>query len=300
MSRTVCAVTEKYVVVLGAKCHVSCVDAITGEFRWMMDLVRDYGAVVPLWYAGQCPLIEEGRVILAGGSEALMMAVACETGEIVWQTPNTQGWKMTHSSIIPMQMGDTRMYVYCASGGVVGVAADDGRLLWENSNWRIQIANVPSPVIVNDGRIFLCGGYNAGSMMLQVSKTDTGFTTETLFRLEPKVFGSAQHTPILFEDHLYGVRPDERLVCLDLQGKVRWTSGVDKFGLGPYLMAQGLIYVMDDHGLLTMVEATSAEYRPLARAQVLDGPDSWGPMALAAGRLIVRDLTDVACLKVSE
>ena len=35
-------------------------------------------------------------------------------------------WKMTHSSIMPMTLGDTQMYVYCGSGGVVGVMPNNG------------------------------------------------------------------------------------------------------------------------------------------------------------------------------
>jgi hypothetical protein len=32
---------------------------------------------------------------------------------------------------------------------------------------------------------------------------------------------------------------------------------------------------------------------------VLKGGEAWGPMALAGGRLLVRDLTHLACLDVS-
>ena len=58
MSRTVPAVIDKYVVSLGPKCHVLCLDPADGRRRWMLDLVRQYGARVPEWYAGQCPLVE--------------------------------------------------------------------------------------------------------------------------------------------------------------------------------------------------------------------------------------------------
>ncbi|MHC4336515.1 MAG: outer membrane protein assembly factor BamB family protein, partial [Planctomycetota bacterium] len=101
MSRTVPAVTEKYIVTLGPKCHVTCLDSMTGQFRWMLDLVRDFGATVPPWYAGQCPLIDNDKAIIAVGGDALMIAVDCETGKIIWQSPNPHRWVMTHSSVIP-------------------------------------------------------------------------------------------------------------------------------------------------------------------------------------------------------
>ena len=82
------------------------------------------------------------------GVQLVRELVDVETGEIAWQTPNPNGWKMTHSSIVPVEFGGRRMYVWCASGGVVGVSADDGALLWELTDWQIRIANVPTPTMI--------------------------------------------------------------------------------------------------------------------------------------------------------
>jgi outer membrane protein assembly factor BamB len=48
------------------------------------------------------------------------------------------------------------------------------------------------------------------------------------------------------------------------------------------------------------VEAKPDGYNQLAQAQVLNGHDSWGPMAMAGGRLIVRDLTRMVCLDIRD
>ncbi len=299
MSRTVPAVSDKYLVAIGPKCHVTCLHPETGASLWMLDLVREFGCKVPPWYAGQCPVMDGERVILApAGKDNLMIAVQCATGEVLWRAPNPRNWKMSHSSILPVTIAGARQFVYCASGGVAGVAADDGKLLWTTEEWKIGIATVPTPVLVGDGKLFFSGGYEAGSMMMQVQKEGDQWTTKTLFRLRPEVFGAAQQTPVLHQGHLYGVRPDGRLVCLKLTGEVAWTSGAQKFGLGPFLIADGKIFVMDDDGLLTMARAAPDGFVPLAQARVLQGHDAWGPMALAGGRLIVRDLTQMVCLDV--
>jgi outer membrane protein assembly factor BamB len=303
MSRTTPAVTDKLVVAMGPKCHVVCLDPASGELRWGLDLVRQFKTVIPPWYAGQCPLVDSGAVILApgGGTNALLVSVDGQTGNILWQTPNPRGWKMTHSSVMPMEVAGQRTYVYCADKGVVGVNATNGAVLWESTDWKISIANVPSPVLLDNGRIFFSGGYNAGSLMLQVKKEGDRFQATTLFKLPPEVFGATQHTPILYDNYLYGVRADERFVCLDLEGKPVWSSGAgQKFGLGPFLLAEGVIFAMDDSGLLRLIEATPAKYNLLAQAQVLKGRESWGPLALAGGRLIARDLTRMVCLEVGK
>lgn len=301
MSRTVPAVTDKYIVTLGPKCHVTCLDSMTGQFRWMLDLVKDFKAKVPPWYAGQCPLIDDDRTIIAVGGDSLMIAVDCETGSLVWQSPNPNRWVMTHSSVIPTEFAGRRMYIYCASGAVVGISAENGSILWQYTEWKIRIANVPSPVVVGDGLIFLCGGYNAGSMMLKLSQQGDTIIAKPAFRLDAEVYGSPQHTPIFYDGHIYGVNADRELACLDVNGNVLWTStSAHKFGRGPYIIVNGLIYVMNDTGVLTLVEATPAGYIQRASAKVLDGPDAWGPMAVASGRLILRDLNRMICLDITE
>jgi outer membrane protein assembly factor BamB len=301
MSRTVPTVTDKYVVTVGPKCDVSCLDPVTGKQYWLIDMVRQFGATVPPWYNGQCPLVDRERVILATGGSSLLVALDCRSGQVAWKSPNPRGWTMTHASIMPMEFAGKRMYVYCGKGGVAGVSADDGSILWDTTDWKISIATVPSPVILPRGRIFLSGGYNTGAMILQLEEHSGKIAARTLHKIAPAVFGSTQHTPIFLDGHLYGVREkDKQLVCLGPDGRVAWSSGPQhRFGIGPYLVADGLIFVMNDSGRLTLAEASPNGYRQLAEAQVFDGGnDSWGPMALAGGRLIVRDLTRMMCLDV--
>jgi len=302
MSRTTPAVADNLVVAMGPKCQVVCLDPLSGDLRWGLDLVRQYGATVPPWYAGQCPLIDNGAVILApGGKDALLLRLDGLSGKELWKTSNPHGWKMTHSSVMPMELAGERMYVYCANSGVVGVAARDGAILWETTEWKISIATVPSPLVLDNGRIFLSGGYNAGSLMLQVKRQGDRFVAQPLFTLAPEIFGATQHTPIFYRDHIYGVRPDGKFVCLDLEGKAIWASDSgQQFGLGPFLIADGMIFAMNDSGLLRLIEATPEKYNLLAQAQILKGHESWGPMALAGGRLIARDLTRMVCLEVGK
>jgi outer membrane protein assembly factor BamB len=87
---------------------------------------------------------------------------------------------------------------------------------------------------------------------------------------------------------------------MDLDGNEKYNSGPDKFGHGPYMIADGRIFVMDNHGKLTMAKASTTKYEPLGQFEVFpNGHDAWGPMALVAGRLIVRDMTRMTCLNLA-
>jgi outer membrane protein assembly factor BamB len=302
MSRTTPAATSNVVVTLGPKAHVACLDAASGELKWGLDLVREHGATVPPWYAGQCPLIDGDRLILApGGPAALLIALDLATGKVLWQTPNPKDWKMTHASIAVVEFAGRRQYVYPASHGVVGVDAGSGELLWDTGEWKISIATVPSPLPLDGGRIFLSGGYNAGALMLQLEEASGKLVARTVYRLAAETFGATQQTPVFREGFIYGVRPDGRFTCLDpAEGRVVWTSDPgSNFGLGPFLLAGDLALLLNDSGRLSLAEATASRYAALAEARVLEGRESWGPMALVGGRLLARDLTRMVCLDVA-
>lgn len=295
ISRTVPAVSNGYVVALGPMGHVTCVRADSGAVVWQVDLRQAYGTTIPTWYTGQCPLIDDGRAIVAPGGSALMVAIDLAGGKVAWETRNSDGWDMTHASIMPMQISGTKVYVYPATGGVAAVSASDGSVAWKYPRWTVNTANVPTPVPVGDDRIFLTGGYGAGSMLLSAR----GGTPSQIWKIPQNVFGSHQHTPVLYQNHLYGVAMDRQLVCLGLDGERVWSSGhTARFGIGPYLLADGKIYVLSDDGTLVMAQASTSGYNELARAKVLPGPDAWAPMALADGVLVLRDRDTMIALDV--
>ncbi len=309
MSRTVPAVSSNCVVTLGPLCHVNAFEPATGRRLWGIDLVREYGATVPEWYAGQCPVIEDGRVILApGGSNALLVAVNSADGKVAWTTPNPRGWAMSHASIVPHTFKGRRMYIYVSRGGIAAVDARDGALLWEFEDWRRIIADIPSVIAMGEDKLFVARAYEQGSLILQLREEGGAFRAELVRKLPRRVFGSDQHTPVFFGGHVYGVRPPRgELVCLDPDGNPKWTSGAGvKFGLGGFTIADGLIFIMDDDGTLAVVEAVPDAYRPVARRKVLTGRETWCPVTVTGGRLLVRDSSGdrpnssrLVCLDVS-
>lgn len=302
MSRTVPAVKEPYVLTLGPKGHVVCLNCQTGEFLWGIDFVRDYQTTIPEWYAGQCPLIDNDYAIIAPAGTALMIACELATGKVVWQTPNPDAAQMTHSSIMPVTVGGQRLYVYCATNGVYGVQADSGAIAFFYPDWTIKIANIPSPLQIAEDKIFLAGGYNAGSMILQlhINAANGSCEVKPVVRFPAARFGSDQQTPIFYKGHIYGVRPDRRLVCMDLEEKILWHSGKDRFGLGPFVIVNDRIIALADDGMLYLIEAEPKEYHRLAAQQVLTGHDAWAPLAAAEPYLLCRDLTTLICLQLAQ
>ncbi|MFC1560898.1 PQQ-binding-like beta-propeller repeat protein [Candidatus Latescibacterota bacterium] len=310
MSRTVPAVSENYVVTIGPKCHVMCVDAESGEFKWGINLEKEYEAEIPLWYTGQCPLIEDSLAVIAVGGTSLLIAVNCETGEVVWETPNPNNWKMSHSSIIPYTIHGKEMYVYCALGGITGVSAREenaGELLFETNLWNQNVV-APSPVYLGNGKLFVTSGYGAGSIMLNIKDENSSFIVESVQQIKPgEGISSEQQTPIFYEGYLFSILPKDagplrnQFVCYhpDDISDLIWASGTTRrFGLGPYILADDKFFILSDEGVLTVMQVSTEEPIQLAQAKILDGHDAWGPMAIVNGRLFARDSRRLVCVDV--
>lgn len=304
-SRTIPAVADGRVVTIGPLCHVMCADALDGTLAWTMDLVRDFGAEVPLWYGGQCPLVDSGMAVIGIGGEVLLAGVDLQSGARVFSVPNKHGWKMSHSSPVPALVRGKKMYLYAAVGGTVGVSAEEkdlGRILWSTADWDASVI-VPTPVALDDGLIYMTAGYGAGSIMLRVDRNGDDFTVHTVARKGPReMIASEQQTPVYHGGRLYSVMPKDggatarEFVCYEPGGRLVWSSGKEnRFGLGPFIMADGKFLILDDNGVLTMAR-DSGGFEQLARTRVLEGEDSWGPMALVDGRLLVRDSRIMKCL----
>jgi outer membrane protein assembly factor BamB len=289
-----------------------CLDRATGNFRWGIDVAKEYLTEIPFWYTGQCPMIDNDVAILATGGKALMIGVSCETGKKLWEVPNPDGWKMSHSSVMPFTFGGRKMYVYSAIGGLIGVSADGadvGKVLWKTPAWNHSVI-APSPVCMPDGKIFMTAGYGAGAMILQLKENNGNFTIGVLQEYLPR-FGLAceQQTPIYWQGHLFGVLPKDagslrnQFVCVDPADckKMVWTSGqTARFGLGPFFIADNKFFILDDEGTLTIIKPSTSKYIQLDQVKVIkDGVDAWAPLAIADGYLLLRDSKTMVCVNMN-
>lgn len=312
MSRTVPAVSNHFIVTIGPKGHVMCCNPSNGDFLWGLDLVKNYQTEIPFWYTGQCPIIDNDTAIIAPGGSSLLIAVDCATGKVVWETNNTDNWKMSHSSVMPMTLEGKKMYVYAAVGGICGISAhgsDRGKILWKLSDFAPNVV-APSPVIFDDGKIFMTAGYGAGSILFKVEKKNDEYSVVVLQSFKPKKgLASEQQTPIVYKDHIFAVAPKDagahrnQLVCCkpDDCEDILWTSGKsERFGLGPYIIADGKFFILNDDGTLTIAIASTTKFTSLDKKRILEGHDAWGPIAIADGKLLMRDSKQMVCIDVQE
>jgi outer membrane protein assembly factor BamB len=312
-SRTIPAVSNGSVVTIGPEGHVMCCDKTTGEMRWSIDMKKRFGTEIPFWYTGQCPLIQGDELVLApAGKDTLMVGIDLQTGSTLWGTPNTVGFKMSHSSVMPMTLGGVHIYVYIGVGGVCGVSAEEGnrgQLLWNANAWQPSVV-APSPLQISPNQIFLVAGYGAGGALLQVDRQGATWTASIRDSYKASEgMSSEQQTPINYQGTLITILPKdgggmrERLAMYrpgDLHHPI-WTSAADeRFGLGPYLVIDDRLFAFKEDGELYVYQLHSSSMTLLRKQRVMEeGVDAWGPMAYADGMLLLRDSKTIKCLKIA-
>ena len=202
------------------------------------------------------------------------------------------------------------MYLYCAVGGLIAVGAEGpqtGKLLWKTPEWATNVI-APSPLAMPDGKIFLTAGYGAGSMIIQLKENNGTFSYTILQQYKP-VSGLAceQQTPIFWNGKLFGIMPKDggqnrnRFVCVDPSDctKFLWTSEEARFGLGPYILADGKFYLLNDDGTLYIIDANTERFKILdSKPIIADGHDAWAPIAIADGYMLLRDANTMACISI--
>ena len=312
-SRTIPVIRDNYIITIGPEGHVMCCDPNTGDLKWTLDMQKEYNTEVPFWYTGQCPTIDNDVLVLApAGKDVLLTGLDCNTGKVKWSTPNTLGYKMSHSSVIPMTLKGQKTYVYTGVGGICGISADNnnmGKLLWETNEWQPSVV-APSPVKVADNKFFMVAGYGTGGALIEVNNSGNQWKAIVTDQYKPNSgISCEQQTPVFYNNMLISVMPKDggrlrgKLVCYapsDLHTPL-WSSGADeRFGLGPYMVINNHIFALKDDGELYVYEVITKGMKLIKKQRVMDGIDAWGPMAYADGNLILRDAHHVKCFKIAD
>ena len=112
--------------------ELACYDAAQGKELWRKDYAKDFGGKRPNWGVAESPLIDGDKVVVTpGGMEGSVVALNKKTGAVLWRSKGFTD-APHYSSLIVAQIGGVRQYVQLTAESVVGVAAEDGKVLWHS------------------------------------------------------------------------------------------------------------------------------------------------------------------------
>jgi outer membrane protein assembly factor BamB len=278
---------------LGATGELRCIDANTGSVIWGKNILTDNQAENLQWAMAASPLIVDDKVIVLPGGTSGKSVVAYNkmTGAPVWKVLND---RQAYVSPMLVELAGRRQIVVVSASRVVGLAPENGALLW-NYPWDTDMGiNVSQPVMVDRSRFFISSGYGKGAALVEVKGSGSTFTATTIW--ENINMKNKFNSSVLHNGYVYGL--DEGiLTCLDVNtGERKWKGG--RYGYGQVILASGHLILTSDSGDLALVKATPDQYTEVARFSALQG-QTWNYPAIADGRLLVRNANEMAAYDIS-
>jgi outer membrane protein assembly factor BamB len=282
------------VYVLGQFGDLVCLKVGDGAEVWRKSLPDDFKGRVAMYKYTESPLVDGDKVICTPGGKNAIVALNKTNGEVVWKS-DADG-ATGYSSIVVSNAGGVKQYVQLLSGGVVGVDAKDGHLLWRHTKLSQQMPVIPTPIVLDD-QVFCTAGYGKGGCLLTVSADSDGKlkAREEYFssKLTNKHGGAVR-----VGDYIYGDTDDRgRLWCVEWKTgmlKDDWLKGAsDKRGSGSasITFADGNLYVHYQNGYLALVPATPDGYQEKGSFKIptASSRQSWSHPVVVDGKLYLRE-----------
>ena len=296
-SRSTPTVDGDRVYVVSPHGALVCCD-LAGKELWRKDLKKDFqGKKADSWGYSESVLIDGEKVVCTpGGDKNTMVALNKLTGETVWTTSRPEDRGAGHASIVPAEIGGTKVYVTTTGSGAMGVRAEDGKLLWEYDIDKTT-AVIPTPIIRGD-LVFFAAGYGRGGALLKQVPSADGVRAEEIYPVTPPL-ANKHGGIVLVGDQLYGDSDDKGLpFCADLMtGEIRWKGRGSGRNSACVVAADGHVYFRYQDGTMTLVEASPEAFKETGHFQVPGSGEapSWAHPVILGGKLYLREGDKLLC-----
>jgi outer membrane protein assembly factor BamB len=285
---------EDRLYALGALGELRCLDARTGKLLWNHNILSDAQAGNLQWGMSAAPLVVDDKVIVLPGGRPGKSVVAYnkDTGSLVWQALDD---KQAYTSPALVTLAGQRQILMVSAQRVAGLAPEDGKVLWDFPWVTSYDVNSAQPLVIGENRVFISAGYGHGAALIEVTRPGDSFSARLLW--QNGNMKNKFNSSVYYQGHIYGL--DEAILsCLNAEtGERKWKGG--RYGYGQLLLARGYLIILTESGEVVLVKATPENHVEVSRFSAIEGR-TWNNPALANGRLLVRNTTEMACFKISK
>ncbi|MBI3209991.1 MAG: PQQ-binding-like beta-propeller repeat protein [Candidatus Solibacter usitatus] len=275
----------------GAEGQLHAVNLADGKKVWSEDLMSKFRVRKGFFGAVCAPIVDGNAVMVnAGGANAGIVAFDKNNGKVLWTATSDEA---SYSSPLIATLGGWKRALFFTRAGLVDLDPASGKVR-HTFAWRsrsMASVNAATPVVSGD-LLFLSASYATGAIAFDVK----GDQYKKLWSSDD-VLSNHYSTSVERNGMLYGFhgRQEEgqELRCVDWRtGKVRWSAG--GMGAGTVTLAGDTLLILREGGEMVAAKADPAQFRALAKRQLLDATVRAYP-ALAAGRLFLRNENSIAC-----
>jgi outer membrane protein assembly factor BamB len=278
------AIADGRVFTLGISGIFSSHDLATGKLLWR----KNAPPKAPEYGTASSPMVDGTSVIafLGGQNAGALTAMDVVKGTVKWQwTGDGPGY----SSPILATLGGTRQIIVQSQAKLAGVAAADGRLLWETVLKTPYEQNSVTPLVVGD--LVLSAGLENPTIAFRVQAAQgKGWTATPAWRNEQ--VSMYMSSPAISGTAIYGLSNKSRgqFFAIDsTSGKTLWTTkGRDAENASIVRAGEYLLFATTNSELI-VARANPARYEEVKRYSVADSA-MWAHPAFAGRTIIVKDV----------
>jgi outer membrane protein assembly factor BamB len=270
--------------VLGRRGQLLALNAADGKEVWSRNLVKDFGGKPPQWNYAASPAVDGDRlIVLPGGNNSMVAVLNKKTGETIWSGGGTGD--VGYATPVIATINDVKQYLVHTTTALTGVAAEDGKLLWQIP-WKTEYGVNACMPLVEGNYVFLTSGYDMGCGVYEITANGP---QQVWLKKGTAAISSQFNSPIYYQGSVYSISDPGKLVCLaPRDGSVAWQQeGFEKGGL---VIVDGVIIALNGaNGDLIVCSASPDGYKELGRLPTLLGGQSWVAPIVSDGRLIIRN-----------
>lgn len=290
-------VSEGVVYSLGPAGHLFAVSIDDGREIWATKIDEEFGASLPFWGFASSPVVDEDVLIVqTGGSNGhSILGLNKKTGELLWSVGDD---RVGYQSPALLTLAYHRQVITVSNKNLMGIHPRTGKVLWRHQHSTTELDGSSQPGLVSDNTFLLTPSateYRSDAILYKVKSSSDGFGLAEVWR--SNAFRGNYAVPVRYGEYLYGFNR-RFLTCVDAAtGEAVWKSRQP--GGHGLILVDGHLVIWAEEGFVVVAKATPEGYREKARLRTLDRGSSSAP-TFAADRILVRNHTQIACIRVTE
>ncbi len=233
--------------------RIAAYQSRSGKELWAVDLKERFDATYGIWALSENIIVDGGKVIcMPGGPTGRVVALDKNTGKTIWANTEIDDYAAYCSGTIVDYAG-RRQLLTMTQRSVVGVAIDDGGLIWSAPFRPASPQNALTPVF-DDGNVFVACGHSSGGTLMKLDLPAR--TASTVWHRQD--LDDCHSGAMLIDGRLYGSScrtSGSTFYCVDfLTGKtIKTDETLGKVGI---TCAEGMIYALNHQGTMYLLDLT--------------------------------------------
>jgi len=280
---------------------IACVDGISGSIIWSLKASEIYKGTYGEWGIAESLIIDGPKLYFSpGGPETMTIALDKTNGNLIWKSKSLNDGPAYVSPAL-IDYAGKKLIVNVSLHHIYAVDASSGDILWNISHVdaidsKKSVEVWPDAPLIKcvtplyqDGKIYVTGGYDHGSILLSLNEDGTNASVVWTDDVLDVHHGGV----VLVNGYIYGANwlsnSDGKWCCLD------WNTGKKMYEekwkcKGSIISAEGMLYIYDEKsGFVGLVQATPEKFDLVSSFRISKGTGPyWSHLAINNGYLFAR------------